>query len=131
MDVSNLMASEGWSPELVQELELNRSNGRVGTRLVSETERVRVWHLEVPPGGRLGFHCHVLDYFWTSLTQGKARSRYGDGRIVEVNYEPGDTKHLNFAAGEISWHDLENIGPTPLRFVTVEFKDSDNSALPI
>ncbi len=129
--VTELMTNEGWSPELVQELELNRSNGRVGTRLVSETDRVRVWHLDVPPGARFGFHCHVLDYFWTALTQGRARSRYDDGRIVEVAYQPGDTKHLTFAAGETSWHDLENIGLTPLQFVTVEFKDSGNAALPI
>ena len=38
---------------------------------------------------------------------------------------------LEFAAGEISWHDLENIGQTPLQFVTVEFKESGNAALPI
>ncbi len=130
-NVSELKLLEGWSPELVQDLELNRRNGRVGTKLVSETERVRVWHLDLPPGERFGFHCHVLDYFWTALSQGKARSHYDDGRIVEVEYVPGDTKHLKFAAGEISWHDLENIGQTPLQFVTVEFKESGNAALPI
>ncbi len=131
MDISNLIARDGWSPDLVRELERNRDNGRVGTKLVSETDDVRVWHLDVPPGERFGFHCHVLNYFWTSLTHGKARSRYADGRVVEVSYEPGDTKHLQFATGEISWHDLENIGATPLQFVTVEFKDSGNAALPI
>jgi hypothetical protein len=67
MEFSNLIANDGWSPDLVRELEANRNNGRVGSQLVSETERVRVWHLTIPPGGRFGFHCHVLDYFWTAL----------------------------------------------------------------
>lgn len=130
-NVSELKEAAGWSPELIQDLELNLKNGRVGTKLLSETERVRVWHLEIQPGERFGFHCHVLDYFWTALSHGSARSHYDDGRVVEVFYLPGDTKHLQFAAGEISRHDLENIGQTPLQFVTVEFKDSANPALQI
>ncbi len=60
---------------------------------MSETERVRVWHLSLEPGERIGFHTHVLDYFWTAMTSGKARSHYGDGEIREVSYAAGDTKH--------------------------------------
>jgi beta-alanine degradation protein BauB len=39
------------------------NRGDEGTRLVSETEKVRVWHLNLAPGGRIGFRTHVLDYF--------------------------------------------------------------------
>ena len=45
---------------LREEFLANRGNGRVGTRLVSETEKVRVWHLSLAPGGRIGFYT----YFW-------------------------------------------------------------------
>ena len=128
---ADLEAQPGWSPALVRELEHNRRNGRVGSRLVSETDGLRIWHLSIPPGHRFGFHCHVLDYFWTSMTDGRARSRYGDGRVVEVSYRQGETKHLVFDAGEESQHDLENIGETTLCFVTVEFKNSSNPALHI
>lgn len=34
------------------------------------TDRVRVWTIGLKPGQRLGFHTHVLDYFWTSVTGG-------------------------------------------------------------
>jgi len=71
---------EGWAPELRQDFIANAGNGNVGTRLVSETERVRVWHLSLEPRERIGFHTHVLDYFWTAMTSGKARSRYGTAR---------------------------------------------------
>jgi hypothetical protein len=47
--------------DLREEFLANRGNGRVGTRLVSETEKVRVWHLNLAPGGRIGFYTHFLD----------------------------------------------------------------------
>jgi hypothetical protein len=98
---------------------------------VSETDRVRVWHLSLDPGQRIGFHTHVLDYFWTALTPGRARSHYGDGDIRDVSYEAGDTKHHVYGAGEFMIHDLENIGDTPLIFATVEFLQSANAPLKV
>ncbi len=120
-----------WPDSLVRELEDSRANGRVGQKLVSETDKVRVWHLSLDPGQRFGFHCHVLNYFWTALNPGHARSHYSDGRIVEVSYAAGDTRHFTFDQGDGMQHDLENIGETPLQFVTVEFLDSPNTALPV
>jgi hypothetical protein len=122
-----------WPQGRRDELAANAANGRVGTRLVSETERVRVWLLELAPGERLGFHRHVLDYFWTvtSPAGGRGRSHYGDGRVQEVAYALGDTRHLSFGPGESMIHDLENIGPATLSFVTVEFLDSANPPLPL
>ncbi len=52
------------------ELVANTANPRVGTVLVSETPRARVWHLTLAPGERLPFHRHVLDYFWTVTRTG-------------------------------------------------------------
>lgn len=119
-----------WSEELLAELDTAARNGRVGSRLVSQSDRVRVWLLDLQPGERLPFHTHVLDYFWCATSKGKARSHYSDGRVVEVDYQPGDTKHFSFGAGESMTHDLENIGDTVLSFTTVEFLDSANPPLP-
>ncbi len=52
-----------WPEDLRRDLAMNALNGAVGTQLVSETERVRVWSLKLAPGERIGFHRHVLDYF--------------------------------------------------------------------
>ena len=77
----------------------------------------------------MGFRTHVLDYFWTALSGGRGRSHFSDGRVVEVIYQPGDTKHRCYAKGEFMIHDIENIGSTPLVFTTVEFLDSENEPL--
>jgi hypothetical protein len=118
-----------WTAALLDELEHAGRNGQVGSRVVSETERLRVWLIEMQPGERLPFHTHVLDYFWTATTPGKARSRYADGKVVEADYAKGDTMHFQFAKGEAMTHDLENIGDDVLCFTTVEFLDSENRPL--
>ena len=134
MEISHMppaAALEGWSPALRQELAAARLNGRVGQRLVSQTERVRVWSIALKPGERLGFHTHVLDYFWTAVTPGRGRSHNQTGAMSEMEYQAGDTKHLSFGPGEFMIHDLENIGSTDLLFTTVEFLDSRNRPLPV
>ena len=114
------------SPDLAAELEAGRRNGCVGTRLLSVDDRSRVWTIELKPGERIGFHTHVLDYFWTAVTSGRARSHFGDGRVVETEYRAGDIQHMTFSPGRSMTHDLANIGDTELIFTTVEFLDSAN-----
>lgn len=134
MEISHMPpagALECWRPALREELAAAGSNGRVGQRLVSQTDRVRVWSIALKPGERLGFHTHVLDYFWTAVTPGRGRSHHQTGAISEMDYQAGDTKHLSFGPGEFMIHDLENIGSTDLLFTTVEFLDSRNDPLPV
>jgi quercetin dioxygenase-like cupin family protein len=104
-------------------------NGPVGTRLVSETDRYRIWLIDLPPGARLPMHTHVLNYFWVATSAGRARSHHGDGRVVEMDYVPGQTQHMDFGPGESMTHDLENIGDSLLTFTTVEDKRSANAPL--
>ncbi len=132
MDMMEADALASWPQWRRDELAANTANGHVGTRLVSETPRARVWLLTLAPGERLGFHRHVLDYFWTVTSAGgRGRSHYGDGRVAEVEYAEGDTRHLSFGAGESMIHDLENTGDAALSFVTVEFIDGANQPLPL
>lgn len=118
-----------WTPELIAQLGTAETNGQVGSNLVSETDRLRVWLIEMQPGERLPFHTHVLDYFWVATRAGRARSRYSNGKVAEVEYAVGDTKHFTFDAGQSMTHDLENIGNGVLSFTTVEFLDSANAPL--
>jgi uncharacterized cupin superfamily protein len=111
--------SESWRSA---ELEKAPLNGRVGHTLVSETDAVRVWVISLKPGERLAYHCHVLNYFWTATSAGTTRSQFSDGTSAESSVKVGDTRHYNFAAGERMIHDLENIGATPVSYVTVELK---------
>ncbi len=120
-----------WPKGMKQEMEENRMSAIVGSTLVSETDDVRVWHLLIPAGKRCTFHRHVLDYFWTCHTHGRARGYYEDGSITESTHFPGDTRHLEYGKGEHLVHSVENIGKTDLLFTTVEFKKSANAPLPV
>lgn len=124
-------ADPHWSEDLIRELQGARANGRVGSRLVDETDTYRIWLIEMAPGERLPFHTHVMNYFWTATSAGRALSRYADGKVVEMDYTPGLTRHMSFAEGESMTHDLENTGDTVLCFVTVEDKRSPNAPLPL
>ena len=120
-----------WPAALRDEFKRNQFSPRVGTRLLSQNSRVRVWEIRLKPSERIGFHRHVLDYFWTAVTPGKARSYQQDGSVVETVYAAGQTCHLTYGPGEFKIHDLENIGDSELIFTTVEFLDSANAPLPL
>ena len=122
---------ESWPAELQRQYDAQAGSGCVGSVLVSETDRVRVWHLHIAPGKRCNFHTHVLDYFWSAHNAGKARGYYNDGRIVDVEHFAGETKHFTFKSGESFTHAVENIGDTDLLFTTVEFLQGANPPLPI
>ena len=119
-----------WPAAIAAEFERERqnNNGCVGSTLLSESERVRVWIIRLAPGERIGFHRHVLNYFW-SATSGRGRQHFNDGETREYTYSAGETRHETYGPGEYKVHDLENIGDTDLIFVTVEFLESANKPL--
>ncbi len=130
---SDLADKSAWPPAVAAEFECERQNNNsgVGTTLLSENERVRVWIIRLAPGERIGFHRHVLDYFWTNVTGGRGRQHVHDGTTVEYSYQPGETRHETYGAGQYKVHDLENIGDKEMVFMTIEFLDSANKPLAI
>jgi quercetin dioxygenase-like cupin family protein len=122
-----------WPSTIVAEFDRERlnNNGCVGTTLLSESERVRVWIIRLAPGERIGFHRHVLDYFWTSVNGGRGRQHVHDGTTVEYSYQPGETRHETYGPGQYKVHDLENIGDKEMIFMTIEFLNSANRPLAI
>ncbi|MGB7239088.1 MAG: hypothetical protein WBD41_24310 [Rhodococcus sp. (in: high G+C Gram-positive bacteria)] len=122
---------DGWSDELRAELGAHEYDGEVGSTLLSQNDRVRVWEIRLAPGERWHAHRHVLDYFWTAVNAGTSRQHTFDGTTRDVSYSAGETRHFHFAAGEFLLHDIENVGTGELIFTTVEHLDSDNDALPV
>src|SRR2546421_11201788 len=82
-----------WPPEIAAEFEREKNNPNpcVGNALGSESDRVRVWTIRLKPGERIGFHRHVLDYFWTAVTGGRGRPPVHDATTAESNYPPAET----------------------------------------
>ena len=123
--------TSAWPPAILAEFEREKQNhnGCVGSTLLSEDERVRVWIIRLAPGERIGFHRHVLDYFWTSVSGGRGRQHLMDGSTVEYTYQPGETRHETYGAGQYKVHDLENLGDKEMVFMTIEFLNSANTPL--
>ena len=120
-----------WPPAIAAEFERERQNinGCVGTALLSENDKVRVWIIRLAPGERIGFHRHVLDYFWTAVSGGRGRQHVHDGTTVEYTYQPGETRHETYGLGQYKVHDLENLGDKEMVFMTIEFLNSANQPL--
>ena len=130
---TNYRSAAQWPAKIQTEFEreARSPNGCVGQQLISETEKVRIWRIHLKPGERVGFHRHVLDYFWSAATSGRGRQHFNDGETREYEYSAGETRHESYRPGEYKVHDLENIGDTDLTFVTVEFLDSANRSMAI
>ena len=122
-----------WPAAIMAEFEREKlnNNGCVGSTLLSENDKVRVWIIRLAAGERIGFHRHVLNYFWTSVSGGRGRQHLMDGTTVEYSYEPGETRHETYGSGEYKVHDLENLGDKEMVFMTIEFLDSANKPLVI
>jgi hypothetical protein len=103
-----------------EELAVAGHNLAVGTSRLFENDQVRVWDVRLAPGERTPFHAHTVRYFWTCVDQGVGRQRYADGAMKVLRYATGDTHYSEHSLEAPMLHDLENVGTTPLRFVTVE-----------
>jgi hypothetical protein len=102
------------------ELAAAPANLDVGTTLLFENDRVRVWELRLGPGVRGPFHAHTRPYFWTCVEEGVARQRTADGVVRVRRYARNETQFLEHSPEAPMLHDLENVGDAVLRFITVE-----------
>ncbi len=94
---------------------------QVGTRLLFENERVRVWDFRLAPGERSGFHRHAEDYFFIVIGGGKLKTVRGDGRDwYDTEMRDGEVHFRNIADEDV--HDAVNVGDTQWRNIVVELK---------
>ena len=96
----------------------DRELGPVGTRVVFENDRVRVWDMRVAPRGKKPWHHHTMDYVIISVTGGKA----------EIETVQGHSHIANDKAGGVIWrdagekHELRNLTDEPYQNILVELK---------
>lgn len=102
------------------ELTEARGNLAVGNALWFENHRIKVWEVKLRSGERGAFHAHTRDYLWTVVEEGRGLQRFPDGTYTVREYRVGDTSYTEHTPDDPLIHDLENVGDTDLRFVTVE-----------
>lgn len=95
----------------------------VGSRLLFENERVRVWTMEVPPGESWGPHEHTTAYLTVVASGSRIASVMADGRVeLEVDAEVDRVDWRGRPAGR-RVHTLENRGDRPYKNFIVELLD--------
>jgi beta-alanine degradation protein BauB len=109
--------------DFAEELRAASGNHAIGTDLLLANERLRIFELRLEPGQRAPFHIHDKPYFWTVVDAGRGKQRFSDGTWTIHAYETGETSFREPSPEEPLVHDLENVGDTTLRFITVELTD--------
>ncbi len=102
------------------ELERAPTNHVVGTTLLLENDRVRVWDITLAPGERIPFHRHRTTYFYRCESGGRWRLRMLEGEVIHGEDEPGRVTYHDLGPGEVLVHELTNVGDAVLRYTTVE-----------
>ena len=98
----------------------------IGTKLVLENDKFRVWHLKLEPGSKFPLHKHCCSYLWTALLPGTALVTDENGVESQVSFEIGDSAYEHLSPGDSVVHSIHNVGPTELLFVAVEIKEIQN-----
>lgn len=99
----------------------NEPSEQVGTELLFENDRVRVWDLRLAPGERTGFHRHFQDYFFVVIGGGKLKSVRGDGSDwYETEMRDGEVRFRDIDGEDV--HDAINVGDKAWRNIVVELK---------
>lgn len=103
----------------------DRAMGEVGTRLLFEDERVRVWQVRLAPGEQGPVHRHELDHLLVQVAGDRiavipepdTEGPYRD--YLEADVVPGAV----VAVGRGGVESARNVGMLPYLEVVVELKD--------
>lgn len=95
----------------------------VGTKLLFENERVRVWDLQLQPGESTGMHRHETDYLYVVIDGGTLQGRDADGNDKPLHpMSDGEVVFRNVETEDV--HEAINVGEKPWRNIVVELKES-------
>lgn len=93
----------------------------VGSRLLFENDRVRVWDLRLEPGQSTGLHRHVHDYLYVVIGDGVLQGVGADGQADPPRPMADGEVRFRAIDGE-DVHEAVNRGDTPWRNIIVELK---------
>jgi quercetin dioxygenase-like cupin family protein len=98
--------------------------GNVGTRLVLENDRVKVWEMQLEPGESSDLHRHTMDYVLCILEGTSIDADRPDGESFRAGVAPGDVFYVERGGVERA----VNRSGTRFRELIVELKDGPRGA---
>ncbi len=93
---------------------------QVGTKLLFENDRVRVWDLSLAPGESTGVHRHENDYFFVTIGGGHLQGVDAEGTEGEPRQMGDGEVHFRSLEGEDAIHEAVNVGDDRWRNIVVE-----------
>jgi len=98
---------------------------QVGTTVMFENDRVRVWDLDLPPGQSLAKHIHLLDYFFIVESGGLIRFANPDdpSDFRDVQFKDDQVTFVESHGGKVD-NRLTNIGDKRHRNYVIELKEA-------
>jgi predicted metal-dependent enzyme (double-stranded beta helix superfamily) len=104
--------------------ESRRVLGKIADKVLFENERVRIWEMDLPPGGRSDVHRHDLDYVIVMIEGDRlgaepepdSAGRFRDP--IEFDVEPGMTVYVERGGVETA----VNVGKKRYREILIELK---------
>jgi len=104
----------------------NEVSSEVGTTLLFENERVRVWDLCLEPGESTGLHRHATDYLYVVIGGGTLQGVDANGNKKPLSeMADGEVVFRNIAGEDV--HEAINVGEKPWRNIVVELKSNFES----
>ena len=91
----------------------------IGTNLIFEDDRVRIWEIVLEPGQEAPTHTHMLDYTTVTIEGATLERLNGDGTIDRSEAQAGRVMRWYKSTPS---HGLRNVGNTRFRNVIVEIK---------
>jgi hypothetical protein len=101
-----------------EELTMAEPSEQVGTRVLFENERVRVWDLALAPGESLEKHIHRLNYFYIVESGGLIRFTDPDN--------PADTRDVQFQDDQVTFRAVDGGGKVDNRLTNIGAKRHRN-----
>ncbi len=100
----------------------NQISTEVGSKLLFENERVRVWDLRIEPGESTGLHRHSCDFLYVVIGDGQLQRVDPDGSRQPP--KPMSDGHVRFKRVDSEdVHEAINVGDSPWRNIVVELKE--------
>jgi hypothetical protein len=108
-------------------LEIPEGVERVGSKLLFENDRVRVWELRLAPGEREALHEHKHDYLMIQIEGDKVAGEFepdSGGPWGGESYVEGEVSNgMVLYAGRGGRERAHNVGKQPFYEIIVELKD--------
>ena len=98
--------------------------GKIANKVLFENDRVRIWEMDLPPGGRSDVHRHDLDYVIVMIEGDRLGAEPEPDTVgafrdpIEFDVEPGRTVYVQRGGIETAI----NVGKRRYREILIELK---------